>query len=111
MALLGDEVINCTYGAADAGRLTYGHRSLYPEPIILASADLKAYVENLRNAGVIACPKERRDTIEKQVRDILEAEKCLPKVDDELLDTVNYLVENPQPIVGNFSESHLEIPL
>ena len=51
-----------------------------------------------------------RDTIEKQVRDILETEKCLPKVDDELLDTVNYLVENPQPIVGNFSESHLEIP-
>ena len=110
VALLGDEVINCTYGAADAGRLTYGHRSLYPKPITLASADLKAYVENLRNAGVIACPKERRDTIEKQVRDILEAEKCLPKVDDELLDTVNYLVENPQPIVGNFSESHLEIP-
>ena len=110
VALLGDEVINCTYGAADAGRLTYGHRSLYPEPITLASADLKAYVENLRNAGVIACPKERRDAIEKQVRDILEAEKCLPKVDDELLDTVNYLVENPQPIIGNFSESHLEIP-
>ena len=110
VALLGDEVINCTYGAADAGRLTYGHRSLYPEPITLGSADLKAYVENLRNAGVIACPNERRDTIEKQVRDILETEKCLPKVDDELLDTVNYLVENPQPIVGNFSESHLEIP-
>ena len=110
VALLGDEVINCTYGDADAGRLTYGHRSLYPEPITLASADLKAYVENLRNAGVIACPKARRDTIEKQVRDILETEKCLPKVDDELLDTVNYLVENPQPIVGNFSESHLEIP-
>ena len=110
VALLGDEVINCTYGDADAGRLTYGHRSLYPEPITLASADLKAYVENLRNAGVIACPKARRDTIEKQVRDVLETEGCLPKVDDELLDTVNYLVENPQPIVGNFSESHLEIP-
>ncbi|MDE0401737.1 MAG: glycine--tRNA ligase subunit beta [Candidatus Poribacteria bacterium] len=110
VALLGDEVINCTYGDADAGRLTYGHRSLYPEPITLASADLKAYVENLRNAGVIAYPKERRDTIKKQVRDVLDAENCLPKVDDELLDTVNYLVENPQPIVGNFSQSHLEIP-
>ena len=110
VALFGDEVINCTYGAADAGRLTYGHRSLYPEPITLASADLKAYVENLRSVGVIVCPKERRDTIEKQVRDVLETEGCLPKVDDELLDTVNYLVENPQPIVGNFSESHLEIP-
>ncbi len=110
VALLGDKVINCTYGAADAGRLTYGHRSLYPEPITLASADLKAYVENLRSSGVIVCPKARRGIIEKQVRDVLEAEGCLPKVDDELLDTVNYLVENPQPIVGNFSESHLEIP-
>ena len=110
VALLGDEVINCTYGDADAGRLTYGHRSLYPEPITLTSADLKAYVENLRGVGVIVCPKERRDTIEKQVRNVLETEGCLPKVDDELLDTVNYLVENPQPIVGNFSESHLEIP-
>ena len=59
---------------------------------------------------LIACPKERRKTIKKQVASILEAEGCLPKFDDELLNEVNYLVENPQPIVGNFSESHLEIP-
>ena len=110
VALIGDEVINCTYGAAGAGRLTYGHRSLHPEPITLDSADLNTYVEKLRAVGVIVCPKERRSTIEKQVRDVLEVERCLPKLDEELLDTVNYLVENPQPIVGNFSESHLEIP-
>ena len=110
VALLGDEIVNCTYGAADAGRLTYGHRSLHPEPITLASADLGTYIEKLRAVGVVVCPKERRNTIEKQVRNVLEAERCLPKLDEELLDTVNYLVENPQPIVGNFSESHLEIP-
>ena len=110
VALLGNEVVNCTYGAAHAGRLTYGHRSLHPEPITLASADLSTYVEKLRAVGVIVCPKERRDTIEKQVRNVFEGEGCLPILDEELLDTVNYLVENPQPIVGNFSESHLEIP-
>ena len=110
VALLGDAVVNCTYGAAHAGRLTYGHRSLHPETITLASADLDTYVEKLRAVGVIVCPKARRDTIEKQVRDVLEGEECLPKLDEELLDTVNYLVENPQPIVGNFSESHLVIP-
>ena len=110
VALLGDEVVSCAYGTAHAGRITYGHRALHPEPITLASADLNTYVEELRIAGVIACPKERRDTIEKQVRDVLESEGCLPKLDEELLDTVNYLVENPHPIVGNFSESHLEIP-
>ena len=110
MALLGDAVIDCTYGAAHVGRLTYGHRSLHPEPVTLTSADLDAYVEKLRAVDVIVCPKERRDTIENQVRDVFEAEGCLPKLDEELLDTVNYLVENPHPIVGNFSESHLEIP-
>ena len=110
VALLGDEVVNCTYGAAHAGRLTYGHRSLHPEPITLDSADLNTYVEKLRAVGVLVCPKERRDTIEKQVRDVLAVEGSLPKLDEELLDTVNYLVENPQPIVGNFNESHLEIP-
>lgn len=110
VALLGDTVVDCTYGAARAGRLTYGHRALHPEPITLTSADLGTYVEELRAVGVIACPKERRSTIEKQVRDILEVADCLPELDAELLNTVNYLVENPQPIVGNFSESHLEIP-
>ena len=110
VALLGDAVINCTYGAAHADRITYGHRSLHPDPITLESANLEIYIQELRGAGVIVCPKERRDTIEEQVRTGLETEGCLPKIDAELLNTVNYLVENPQPIVGNFSESHLQIP-
>ncbi len=110
VALLGDEVVNCAYGGLEAGRVTYGHRALHPEPMTLASANLDTYSEKLRTAGVIVCPNERRETIKKQVTTILKAEGCLPKLDDELLDTVNYLVENPQPIVGNFSESHLEIP-
>ena len=110
VALLGDEIVNCAYGDAHAGRVTYGHRSLHPEPITLASANLDTYAEKLRDAGVIVCPNERRETIKQHVTAILEAEGCLPELDDELLDTVNYLVENPQPIIGNFSESHLEIP-
>jgi len=110
VALLGDEIVDCTYGDAHAGRVTYGHRSLHPEPIHLTSANLETYTEELRAAGVIVCPTERREVIGKQVRSILKAEGYLLKLDDELLGTVNYLVENPQPIVGNFSESHLELP-
>ena len=110
VALLGDEVVNCAYGAAGAGRVTYGHRSLHPGPITLTSANLDTYIDGLRAVDVIVCPNERREAIKKQVTSILEAEGTLPKLDDELLDTVNYLVENPQPIVGNFSESHLELP-
>ena len=109
VALLGDEVINCTYGAAHADRITNGHRSLHPDPITLASAEVDAYIQKLQEVDVIVCPKHRRDTIEKQVRTVLDSEGCLPVIDEELLDTVNYLVENPHPIVGNFSESHLQI--
>ncbi len=110
VALLGDEVVNCAYGAAHAGRITYGHRSLHPDPITLASADVDNYIQKLQEVDVIVCQRERRDAIEKQVRTVFEIEGCLPNIDEELLDTVNYLVENPQPIVGNFSESHLELP-
>ena len=110
VALLGEKIINCSYGAAQAGRQTYGHRSLYPDPITLDSADLESYIKTLLDAGVNVCPKRRREIIEEQVRNTFESEGCLVKIDEELLDTVNYLVENPQPIVGNYSESHLEIP-
>ena len=110
VAVLGTEIVKCSYGRVNTGRITYGHRSLHPDPITLLSADLENYIQKLQNAGVIVCPKQRRDTIEKHVRTIFKNEECLLKLDEELLDTVNYLVENPQPIVGNFSESHLAIP-
>ena len=48
--------------------------------------------------------------IENQVTNILKAEDCLTVIDPELLDTVNFLVENPQAITGSFSESHLSLP-
>lgn len=110
VALLGEEIIDCSYGAAQAGRQTYGHRSLYPDPITLDSADVESYSNTLLDAGVNVCPIRRREIIEEQVHNTFESEGCLVKIDEELLDTVNYLVENPQPIVGNYSESHLEIP-
>ena len=108
--LLGEEVVECNYGALTAGRITYGHRSLSPEPITLASASLETYVSRLRNANVFVNPDERRDTIASQITGVLETEECLPRLDAELLDTVTYLVENPLPIVGSFSESHLALP-
>lgn len=110
VALLGEEVVDCNYGPLVAGRVTFGHRSLSPEPITLASASSEAYVSQLRNANVIVEPGERRDTIASQVTGILETAGCLPRLDAELLDTVTYLVENPQPIIGSFSESHLALP-
>ena len=110
VALLGDGVVDFQLDTLHSGRQTYGHRSLNPEPIELFSASLEDYIEHLRAVNVLVDPETRRKEIETQVTDILKAEGCLNTIDLELLDTVNFLVENPQAIVGSFSESHLSLP-
>ena len=110
VALLGDKVVDFQLDTLQSGRQTYGHRSLNPEPIDLPSGSLEDYIDSLRGVNVLVDQKTRRREIENQITDILKAEGCLNTIDTELLDTVNFLVENPQAIVGSFSESHLSLP-
>ncbi len=110
VALLGDGVVDFQLDTLRSGRQTYGHRSLNPEPVELSSASLADYIENLRAVNVLVDPEERRKEIESQVTETLKAEGCLTTIDPELLDTVNFLVENPQAIMGSFSEAHLSLP-
>ena len=110
VALLGDGVVDFQLDTLRSGRQTYGHRSLNPEPVELSSASLDDYVESLQTVNVLVDPKVRRKEIENQVTGILKAEGCLTVIDPELLDTVNFLVENPQAVMGSFSESHLALP-
>ncbi len=110
VALLGEQVIDFQLDTLRSGRRTYGHRSLNPEPIELLGASLESYIKGLRKINVVVDQEERRNRIERQVTEILEAEGCLVEIDSELLNTVTYLVENPQPIVGSFSKSHLSLP-
>ncbi len=110
VALLGDAVVDFQMDTLRSGKQTYGHRSLNPEPIELPNASLEGYIERLRQVNVIADHHERRAEIERQVTTILETEGCSTELDAELLTTVTFLVENPQAIVGSFSESHLSLP-
>ena len=110
VALLGEGVVDFQLDTLCSGRKTFGHRSLNPEPIELRSASLEGYIESLRAVNVLVDPEERRKEIENQVTETLKAEGCLTTIDPELLDTVNFLVENPQAITGSFSESHLSLP-
>ena len=110
VALLGDQTIDFHLDTLRSGRHTYGHRSLNPEPVELKDASLEGYIKQLRQLNVVVDQAERRNRIEKRVTEILESEGCSAEVDSELLNTVTHLVENPEPIVGSFSESHLALP-
>ncbi len=110
VAILGEQVIDFRLDTLRSGRRTYGHRSLNPGPVELTDASLESYIEQLRKINVVVDQEERRSRIEQQITRILETEGCLAEIDSELLNTVTYLVENPQPIIGKFSESHLSLP-
>ena len=110
VAILEDQEIPFQLDTLTAGRITYGHRSLNPGPIKLDSASVDNYIAKLEMANVIVNHDLRRTEIQKQITEILNSEDCETAIDQDLLDQVNFLVENPQAIVGSFSESHLDLP-
>ena len=111
VALLGADAINFNVGRVWSDRSTYGHRFLSAGAIELKDASYDDYKETLREAGVVVDHTERRDMIRKQVAEILESEGCPVHIDEELLDTVNFLVEMPHAVVGSFSEDYLSLPV
>ena len=110
-ALLGEHIINFSLGRVQSDRLTFGHRFLFTDTIELKNASLDNFQKTLRKAGVVVDHEKRRDMIRKQITDILESEGCLAYIDEELLDTVTFLVETPHAVVGTFSETHLSLPV
>jgi glycyl-tRNA synthetase len=110
VAILGEEVVNFSWGNLLSGRITRGHRSLSEGEIELRSASLDEYKGKLRSAHVIVDHEERREEIRRQVTELLRREGCSTEIDEDLLETVNFIVEYPEAVVGGFAESHLSLP-
>jgi glycyl-tRNA synthetase beta chain len=87
---------------------TYGHRFLYPKPILLK--DAKNYTAQLFNPGkVIANYAERRANIHSQLVK-MNTENRVINIDDDLLDEVTGLVEWPVALAATFDPRFLETP-
>jgi tetrameric-type glycyl-tRNA synthetase beta subunit len=110
-ALLGEDVVDFSVGRVKSDRFTVGHRFLSDGFMELKNASLDDLRENLRKAGVVVDHEERRSMIRDQVTQILESEGCPVYIDEELLDTVTFLVEMPKAVMGTFSEDYLSLPV
>ncbi|HEY8393433.1 MAG TPA: glycine--tRNA ligase subunit beta [Thermaerobacter sp.] len=110
VALLGREVLPVSFAGVQAGRTTYGHRFLHPEPVELASAAEEAYRQALEGAYVIVDPEERRRRIVEQAQAVAAAAGGEAEIDPELLDEVVDLVEYPTAFTGSFAREMLELP-
>ena len=106
--LLGDQIIDCTILAQTAGRNSRGHRFHHPQDVRISSP--AGYLNDLRQAYVLADFNERRQLISKRVEELATQHEGTAIVPPELLDEVTGLVEWPVPLVCSFEERFLEVP-
>ena len=108
VALLGEELVECTIGDVASGFATKGHRFHCPGEITIGSA--ADYREKLRACLVIVDHTERQDLIRSKAREVAEA-AGLTLVEDEGLVIENAgLTEWPVPLLGRFDAEFLEVP-
>jgi glycyl-tRNA synthetase beta chain len=108
LALLGGEVVPFTFAGIASGRSSRGHRFHAPEAF--DAMDPQDYFRKVRDAWVVLDPAERRAAIAAQVAEAARAVGGEAIPDEELLDTVTYLVEYPVAVTGSFEPRYLELP-
>jgi len=108
LAMYGEDKLPFNYAGLEAGNLTYGHRFLAPGPF-----EVKApgeYLKIMADSYVIVDQEEREEIIKKQAKEAATSLGGVPLQEEGLLNEVNYLVEYPYAVAGEFSSDFLEIP-
>jgi len=108
LALFNGEVIEFEIDGIKAGNKTCGHRFLSPAEILVK--DFAQYQADLRKQFVIVDPDERKKMIEKGLLEKSAELGCELFPDPELVEEVNYLVEYPVVLAGEFEPRFLELP-
>lgn len=109
VALLGEQVIECSFAGVQSGRHCQGHRFLGAQ-IELADGDLDRYLAALEARFVLVDPARRSAKILAGARDLAASVGGTLVEDDELLAEVTWLVEWPTPLLGRFDGDFLDIP-
>jgi glycyl-tRNA synthetase beta chain len=107
-AALDGKPLAVSFADVKSGTTTRGHRFHAPKEIPLPSA--KNYISALREVHVLADWEERKKRIRQEVERAAKEAGGELLEDDDLLETVTGLVEEPSAVAGHFDESFLELP-
>lgn len=107
-ALFNSSVIPFEVAGIKSSDKTYGHRFISPGEIKVSS--FSDYLEKTEKAGVIVDHLRRKKILKEKVEQ--EAEDSGGKLleNDELLETLSFMVEMPGAVAGNFAEKFLVLP-
>ena len=106
--MLDSELVDVTlYGVASA-KTTFVHRISNFDAIEVS--DAKEYFETLKNGGVTLDSEVRREKILSDFKTIESQSALKIEVDEELLEEVIAITENPTALLGSFDEEFLRLP-
>lgn len=108
VALFGGEVVPFSYGELTSSNESFGHRFMAPQSFVVTGLD--DYVAKTREHFVIVDPAERKQIIASEIERVAREEGGALNVDEQLLEEVAYLVEDPTPLCGSFDEEFLQLP-
>jgi glycyl-tRNA synthetase len=118
VALLGEDVIPVRVGNLTAGRVTtltrvaagQAQRAGLPATATLAAADEHAVA--MSTAGIVVDQAQRRARITAGALRLAQIAGGTidANAEADLLDQINYLVEQPSPFLGSFDPRYLELP-
>ena len=108
VALLGEQVVPVEFAGLTAGRTTYGHRFLAPQPVEVACAD--EFFSKFEQMKVIPSAADRAASIRAQIKAVEEQTGLVADTPQGTFDEVVNLVEWPTVIVAHFDEEFLDVP-
>ena len=108
VAVLGGKTIPFQFGAVKSGNRSRGHRFLAPKPFTVTS--FSKYLKDSKARHVVVDHEERKATIRRQVTQLAKRHGGRILEDEDLLDEVTFLVEEPSVVLGSFDKRFLRLP-
>lgn len=106
--LMGSDVIDGGVMGLKSDRMSRGHRFHHNKPVWISTPH--HYVDALRDAFVLVNADERRDRIREQIETTAKQTGGSARIDENLLNEVNCLVEWPSPVLCSFEKEFLAVP-
>lgn len=108
LCLLGGEVIDFSIGDIKSGNTTRGHRFMANFEFSVSS--FNEYRDGLYKNYVVLDTEERKKIIISEAERFAADLNAVIDKDEELFETLAYLVEFPVPMLGQFEERFLKLP-
>jgi len=106
--LLGDALVPMSLFEIASSKETYVHRISNFEALAISGA--KEYFEVLKDGGVTLFPSQRREDILANFASIEKEHKVNIEIDEDLLEEVVAITENPTALLGSFDAEFLRLP-